>query len=126
MSKWISVTRRLIPSVARRTSGKLSGPTWPEVWTRPLKICEGPPPASSYYRDKQHPKDKLAHSGLKSKAGDVVEMLRKMEVGLEPLNQTVAWAKENGVQDWFEAATYTSRRMDTGGRPRQHRKPPRR
>ncbi len=29
-----------------------------------------------------------------------------MEVGLEPLNQTVAWAKENGVQVWFEAATY--------------------
>ena len=52
------------------------------------------------------PIDKLAHSGLTSKAGDVVEMLRKMEVGLEPLNRTLAWAAENGVEDWNEVAVY--------------------
>ena len=50
--------------------------------------------------------DKLAHSGPKSKAGDVLVMLRKLEVGLEPFNQTVAWAKEDGVPEWFEAASY--------------------
>ena len=33
-------------------------------------------------------------------------MLRKIELGLERLKQTMAWANENGVQDWFEAATY--------------------
>ncbi len=32
-------------------------------------------------------------------------MLRKMEIGLDPLNQTVAWAKENGAQACFGAAT---------------------
>ena len=47
---------------------------------------------------------KLVHSVLKNKARDVMEMLEKMEVGLEPLNQTLAWAKENEVQDWEEAA----------------------
>ena len=40
--------------------------------------------------------DKPAHSGLKIKAGDVVEMLRKTEVGLEALNQTVAL----GLGEW--------------------------
>ena len=33
-------------------------------------------------------------------------MLRKMEVGLEPLNRTLAWAEENGVEDWNEVAVY--------------------
>ena len=52
------------------------------------------------------PIDKIAHSGLLTKAPDVVEMLRKMMVGLEPLNETLAWAEENGVQDWEKAAIY--------------------
>lgn len=52
------------------------------------------------------PVDKVAHSGLVGKAPDVVEMLRRMVVGLEPLNKTLAWAKENDVQDWQEAAIY--------------------
>ncbi len=37
---------------------------------------------------------------------DVVTMLKKMVVGLEPLNKTAAWAKENEVQDWELAAIY--------------------
>ncbi len=41
-----------------------------------------------------------------AKAPDVAEMLRKMMVGLEPLNETLAWAKENDVQDWDQAAVY--------------------
>jgi len=52
------------------------------------------------------PVDKLAHSGLLKKAPDVVEMLRKMVVGLEPLNETLAWVEENDVRDWEEAAIY--------------------
>jgi len=52
------------------------------------------------------PIDKLAHSGLENKARDVVEMLWKMEVGLEPLKRTLAWTEENGVEDWNEAAVY--------------------
>ena len=52
------------------------------------------------------PIDKIAHSGLLKKAPDVVEMLRKMMVGLEPLNETLAWAEENDVQDWEDAAIH--------------------
>ena len=52
------------------------------------------------------PIEKLAHSGLLGKAPDVVEMLRKMNVGLEPINETLAWASESGVEDWEEAASY--------------------
>lgn len=52
------------------------------------------------------PIDKIAYAGLVKKAPDVVEMLRKMVVGLEPLNETLAWASENDVQDWEEAAIY--------------------
>jgi glycine betaine/proline transport system substrate-binding protein len=52
------------------------------------------------------PVDKLAHSGLRQKAPDVVEMLEKMNVGLDPLNETLAWAHENEVEDWDEAALH--------------------
>ena len=52
------------------------------------------------------PIDKVAHRGLLEKAPHSVEMLRRMLVGLEPLNETLAWAKENDVQDWEEAAVY--------------------
>jgi len=52
------------------------------------------------------PVDKIAHVGLAKKAPDVVEMLKKMNVGLEPLNQVLAWAEEENIQDWEEAAIY--------------------
>ena len=52
------------------------------------------------------PIDKLAHKGLLGRAPDVVEMLRKMNVGLDPLNDTLAWTEENSVQDWKQAAIY--------------------
>ncbi len=52
------------------------------------------------------PIDKIFHKSLKEIAPDVREMLMKMTVGLEPLNKTAAWAKENEVQDWELAAIY--------------------
>ena len=52
------------------------------------------------------PIEKLAHSGLPGKAPDVVEMLRKMNVGLEPINETLAWAANNEVEDWEEVAIH--------------------
>ena len=52
------------------------------------------------------PIDKLAHSGLQEKAQEVMEMLRKMSVGLEPLNRTLAWANENNIRDWERAAIH--------------------
>jgi ABC-type proline/glycine betaine transport system substrate-binding protein len=36
----------------------------------------------------------------------VVEMLEKMTVGLEPLNDTLGWTVKNEVQDWEKAAIY--------------------
>ena len=52
------------------------------------------------------PINKLAWSGLKDKAPDVYELLKKMNVGLEPLNNTLAWAEENDIQDYSEVAVY--------------------
>lgn len=58
------------------------------------------------------PINKLAWSGLKDKAPDVYELLKKMNVGLEPLNGTLAWAKENDIQDYSEAAVYYLRSFE--------------
>ena len=52
------------------------------------------------------PIDKLAHKGLLRKAPDVTEMLKKMVVGLEPLNDTLAWADKSEVTDSQKIATY--------------------
>ncbi len=46
------------------------------------------------------------NADLRDKAPDVVEMLEDMMVGVEALNRTAAWAKENEVQDWDEAAIW--------------------
>ena len=48
----------------------------------------------------------LAHSGLDEKAPDVAGLLRNMAVGLEPLEETAAWAREHQVQEWKEAAVH--------------------
>lgn len=45
-------------------------------------------------------------SGLREKAPVIVEVLEKMNVGLQPINVTAAWSKENEVQDWSLAAHY--------------------
>jgi ABC-type proline/glycine betaine transport system substrate-binding protein len=50
--------------------------------------------------------DKLVHADLVKKAPDVVDMLRNMNVGLEPLKQTLAWAKENSVSDPEQLAAW--------------------
>jgi glycine betaine/proline transport system substrate-binding protein len=53
------------------------------------------------------PVDKGIHSSLLELAPDVVEMLKKMNVGLQPINVTAAWAVENDIQsDWEKAAIY--------------------
>lgn len=52
------------------------------------------------------PIDSLAHAGLDSKAPDVFAMLVKMNVGSEPLNETLAWATEQGIEDWNLAAIH--------------------
>ncbi len=49
---------------------------------------------------------------MPSPNSSVVEMLSKMMVGLEPLNETLAWAAENGPQDWEAAAVYYLRNYE--------------
>ena len=81
-----------------------------ECWRRVLAAATGesatPEQACAY---ETLPIDALAHSGLEQKAPGVVEMMIKMNVGLEPLNQTLAWAVENDVADagdWERAAVH--------------------
>ena len=52
------------------------------------------------------PINKLAWSGLEKKAPDVWAMLKKMNVGLEPLTKTAIWSNENDIQDYSKAAVY--------------------
>jgi glycine betaine/proline transport system substrate-binding protein len=81
-----------------------------ECWRRVIAAATGesasPEQACAY---ETLPIDALAYSGLEQKAPDVVEMMMKMNVGLEPLNQTLAWSVENGVTDagdWERAAVH--------------------
>ena len=53
------------------------------------------------------PIDKGVSKDMLDKAPDVVEMLKKMNVGLTPINKTAAWAAETDIQgDWSKAAVY--------------------
>jgi len=58
------------------------------------------------------PVDKVAHSDLLEKAPDLVEMLKRMEFGLKPLNKTLAWVKEDDARDWNDAAIYYLRNYE--------------
>ena len=52
------------------------------------------------------PIDRLAHAGFESKAPELAKMLRNMVVGVEPLNETLAWAKDSQVEEREKAAVY--------------------
>jgi glycine betaine/proline transport system substrate-binding protein len=52
------------------------------------------------------PIDTGINPSLRDIAPDVVTMLEKMSVGLQPINVTAAWSVEHEVQDWEEAAIY--------------------
>ena len=58
------------------------------------------------------PIDALAYSGLEGKASDVFEIVQKMDVGLEPLNQTLVWAKEQMIEGWEEAGVFYLRNYE--------------
>ena len=77
---------------------------------RPVDPGLRPVEAACAYEDV--PIDKLAHAGLLSKAPDVVQMLRKMVVGLEPITETLAWVEANDSQDWEEAALHYLKRYE--------------
>ncbi|MFQ5872905.1 MAG: glycine betaine ABC transporter substrate-binding protein [Dehalococcoidia bacterium] len=77
-------------------------------WERVLAASDdkSPRPVDQACAYETLPIEKVAHKGLLKKAPDVVEMLEKMNVGLEALNETLAWADENDVQEWERAAIY--------------------
>lgn len=61
--------------------------------------------------------DKIAHIGLAEKAPDVVRMLERMNVGLDPITDIINWAKENNINDPEQMAiryleTYQDRYRD--------------
>ena len=43
--------------------------------------------------------DKIVHAGIRKKAPDVTKMLERMDIGLDPLNEIIAWAKQNNIDD---------------------------
>ncbi len=79
-----------------------------EVWDKIIAAKDDPSlrPLSEACAYPILPIEKGFHKSLKEIAPDVREMLMKMVVGLEPINKTAAWSKENEVQDWELAAIY--------------------
>ena len=62
------------------------------------------PTMACAYED--NPIGKGINSGLREKAPDIVEMLEKMDLGVDAINKTAAWASDNDVQEWEQAAVY--------------------
>jgi ABC-type proline/glycine betaine transport system substrate-binding protein len=80
----------------------------PECWKQVLAAADSggvdsPEIACAY---ENLPIDKLIHAGLQETAPELVDMLKAMVVGLEPLNSTMAWSQENNVKDKDKVAVY--------------------
>jgi len=59
------------------------------------------------------PVDKAVHKTFKDKAPDVYDLLDKMNIGLQPINVTAAWAVETDIQgEWEKAAIYYLRNYE--------------
>lgn len=54
----------------------------------------------------KRPIDKIAHRSLVERAPQVVDMLDRMTVGLEPLNEIGAWVERSNVDSWDAAAKH--------------------
>ncbi len=99
-----------------------------ECWSQVIAAADSagaiPPEAACAYENL--PIDKLAHAGLQETAPELVEMLKAMVVGLEPLNKTMAWSAENDVEDREKAAVYFLQNYEERWRswvtPEAHRK----
>ena len=66
---------------------------WDEVMKGREDASYTPAQACAY---EARPIDKGMWIGLEDFAPDVMEMLKSMNIGLEPINRTLAWANENG------------------------------
>ena len=72
-----------------------------ECWEQVKKASEDriPRPIDEACEYPRFPIDKLANAYLEKKAPDVVKMLELMNIGLDPLTEIIAWAKENDIDD---------------------------
>jgi glycine betaine/proline transport system substrate-binding protein len=79
-----------------------------EVWGKITAAKDNPSlrPLSEACAYETLPIDKGINPSLHDMAPDVVTMLEKMVVGLQPINVTAAWSVENEVQDWEKAGIY--------------------
>ena len=63
------------------------------------------PTEACAYED--NPIGKGINGGLREKAPDIVEMLDKMDMGVDVINKVAAWASDNDIQgDWEKAAIH--------------------
>ena len=79
-----------------------------ELWDKIIAAKDDPSlrPLSEACAYETLPINKGIWSGLRDKAPELIPVLEKMNVGLQPINVTAAWAKDNEVQDWSLAANY--------------------
>jgi glycine betaine/proline transport system substrate-binding protein len=79
-----------------------------DLWTQIIAAKDDPSlrPMSEACAYETLPIDKGYHKTFGDIAPDLKTMMDKMMVGLEALNRTAAWSKENEVQDWEEAAIW--------------------
>ena len=79
-----------------------------ELWQQIILAKDDPSlrPLSEACAYEVLPVNKGINPSLRDIAPEVVAMLDEMMVGLEAINRTAAWAKENEVQDWEEAAIW--------------------
>ena len=63
------------------------------------------PTEACAYED--NPIGKGINGGLREKAPDIVELLEKMDMGVDVINRVAAWASDNDIQgDWEKAAIH--------------------
>ncbi|HEY95626.1 MAG TPA: hypothetical protein G4O15_11890 [Dehalococcoidia bacterium] len=86
-----------------------------DVWLEILAAVDDPSlrPLDAACGYKRQDITKGIWSGLRNLAPDVVEMLEKMVVGLQPLNRTAAWCNENEIQDYEKAAVWYLREYES-------------
>ncbi len=79
-----------------------------ECWIKinQAKKKKGLPSAGCACRSINTPPLKVVHSDLAKTAPDIVEMLKKMKTGTDPLNRSLAWIKNNQVTGWEDMAFY--------------------
>ncbi len=85
-----------------------------ECWQEIIMAAEdsGVRPLARACAYKEIPMEKMIHRGMLNKAPDVVEMLKKMQIGLKPLNKVLAWTSENEIRDWRKPALYYLRQYE--------------